>query len=73
MSASLDVITCLAFAGVLFPLGTWGRRHAEDLVAPAILGDDREHRIAVLRRGGLTCQVVAVILAGVAFWLTTLG
>lgn len=59
MSEALDVITCLVLAGVLFPLGIWGRRHADSLVVDALDGEEREHRISVLRRGATTCQFAA--------------
>lgn len=61
MIGLLDAFTCLVVACVLFPLGVWGRAQADDLVVDALPSDEREHRIAVLRRGALTCQVVAVV------------
>lgn len=73
MSGMLDVLTCLAVACVLFPLGVWGRYQAENLVVDAVEGEEREQRIAVLRRGALTCQVLAVVFAAVAFWLLTIS
>jgi|GEM_PF-3317134 len=69
MTSMLDALTCLAFACVLFPLGVWGRAQAESLVVEAVEGEEREHRIAVLRRGASACQVVAVVLAAAGFWL----
>ena len=62
----LDALTCLMVARVLFPLGVWGRAQAGDLVVDAVQGEERDRRIAVLRRGALTCQVLAVVfgLAG---------
>lgn len=69
MSQLLDGLTCLAVACVLLPLGVWGRGNAENLVAPAVLGEDRELRITVLRRGALTCQVLAVVFLLVGFAL----
>jgi hypothetical protein len=72
MAELLDGLTCLAVACILFPLGVWGRLNAEDLVAPAVLGYDREHRVAVLRRGALACQVVAVIFLLAGFGLLAL-
>jgi hypothetical protein len=41
----------------------------ESIELTACEGEAREYRIAVLRRGALTCQVVAVIFTAVAFWL----
>lgn len=73
MTGTLDALTCLAFACVLFPLGVWGRSQAESLVVDAMEGEEREHRISVLRRGAAACQVVAVILAAAAFWLLTVS
>ena len=72
MTGMLDALTCLAVACVLFPLGVWGRYQAENLVADAVEGEERELRIAVLRRGALTCQVLAVLFTAVAFWLLTI-
>jgi hypothetical protein len=63
MTDVLDGLTCLAIAGVCFALGVWGRRSAETLALPSVLGENREHRIAVLRRGALTCQIVGVVFA----------
>jgi len=72
MSGILDALTCLVFACVLFPLGVWGRGQAHHLVVEAVQGEEREHRIAVLRRGAVTCQVVAGIFFVAAFWLLAL-
>jgi hypothetical protein len=69
MSAMLDALTCLVVGCVLFPLGVWGRGQAENLVVDAVEGEERELRIAVLRRGAVTCQVLAVVFVAVAFWL----
>lgn len=69
MSEMLDALTCLFMACVLFPLGVWGTAHADSLVVDAIQGEEREHRIVVLRRGARTCQVVAVVFAALAFLL----
>lgn len=69
MTEVLDGLTCLAVACVLFPLGVWGRGRAETLVLPSVLGEDREHRVTVLRRGALTCQVLAVVFAIAGFLL----
>ena len=65
----LDALTCLAVACVLFPLGVWGRGHADSLVVDAVQGEEREQRIAVLRRGAVTCQVLAVVFTACAFAL----
>jgi hypothetical protein len=69
MTDILDAVTCLVVACVLFPLGVWGRSSADNLVLPSVLGDDREHRVTVLRRGALTCQVLAVVFAVAGFLL----
>lgn len=71
MSGVLDVITCLAVACFLFPLGVWGRAHADGLVVDALPSEEREHRISVLRRGALTCQVVAGVMLGAAVLIIT--
>lgn len=69
MTEMLDALTCFLVACVCFPLGVWGRANADNLVLPSVLGDDREHRITVLRRGATTCQVVAVVFAIAGFAL----
>ena len=69
MTDVLDALTCFAVACVCFPLGVWGRSRADTLVLPSVLGEDREHRVAVLRRGALTCQVLAVVFAVAGFLL----
>lgn len=69
MTELLDALTCFAVACVCFPLGVWGRANAPTLVVSSILGEDRDHRITVLRRGALTCQVVAVVFAAAGFLL----
>jgi len=72
MTSLLDALTCFAVACVLFPLGAWGRANAETLVVPAVLGEDREARINVLRRGAVTCQVLAGVFFLVGFVLLLL-
>ncbi|KRA37600.1 MULTISPECIES: hypothetical protein [unclassified Nocardioides] len=69
MSSILDALTCLAIGCFLFPLGAWGRSHVNTLVVDAIQGEERAQRIAVLRRGATTCQVVAGVFVAVAFFL----
>jgi hypothetical protein len=69
VSGLLDALTCLVVGCVLFPLGVWGRAHADTLVVEAVQGEERELRIAVLRRGALTCQVLSVVFTLVAFGL----
>lgn len=69
MIGLLDAFTCLVVACVLFPLGVWGRARAHDLFVDALPSEEREHRVAVLRRGALTCQVVAVVFGAGAVLL----
>ncbi|MDQ6524586.1 hypothetical protein RB608_13290 [Nocardioides sp. LHD-245] len=69
MTSMLDALTCLAIACGLVVLGTWGRSHADTLVVDTIQGEEREQRIAVLRRGAVTCYVVAAVLGLAAFFL----
>ncbi|HWU32603.1 MAG TPA: hypothetical protein VN108_07005 [Marmoricola sp.] len=66
---SLDVLTCFFFACILVPLGYWGWQAADDLISPALPSEERQHRIEVLRRGAIACEVVAVLLFGAAFLL----
>ena len=70
MNPTLDVITCLVFAAILCPLGLWGWRSAEELVAEALPSEERLHRIAVLKRGAIACEVVAVLLLLAIFLIT---
>jgi hypothetical protein len=64
------VLVLLALGAVLLAAGVWGRRHAATLGhVPGLPADLQEHRIAVIRRGALTCAVVGaafLVLAGVA-------
>ncbi|WP_110206786.1 hypothetical protein [Nocardioides daejeonensis] len=69
MMGYLDVATCLLVACILLPLGAWGRAQADSLVVDAIQGQERDERIAVLRRGALTCQVLSVVFFLAAFVL----
>lgn len=62
------VVVLLVLAGALFALGQWGRRCAEFLVPRHFSASEREHRLRVLRRGGVTCQVI-----GAAFLALALG
>lgn len=62
-----DVLTCVAVAAVLAPLGRWGYRNAADLLPDALPDEERDRRGRVLRRGAVVAQAVAVLflLAGV--------
>lgn len=64
------VLLLLGLGVVLLAAGYWGRRHAATLGhVPGMEADLQERRIAVMRRGALTCAVVGVaflVLAGVA-------
>ncbi|MCU1651093.1 MAG: hypothetical protein JWQ60_2242 [Pseudonocardia sp.] len=51
----------LAGSAMLFLLGYWGRRNAEDLVPVSLHPDERARRTRVLRRGSMTCCVVATL------------
>lgn len=63
----------IAFACALFVLGSWGRAHSDSLVVDAIQGEERDRRIAVLRRGAMTCQVVALVFLAFGFWVIAAG
>ncbi|MEU0466082.1 MULTISPECIES: hypothetical protein [Amycolatopsis] len=54
------LVAQLVLALTLGLIGWWGRRNAPAL---ARQGANRDHRIAVLRRGALACQVVALLFA----------
>lgn len=46
---------------VLLALGWWGRRGADRLgLVPGVPEQHRRRRVAVIRRGGTTCVLVAV-------------
>lgn len=66
---TLDVLTCFFFACILCPLGVWGWQAADQLVSDALPSGEREHRIGVLRRGAIACEVVAALLFAAAFVL----
>jgi hypothetical protein len=51
----------VAGSAVLFLLGYWGRRNAEDLVPVSLDADERARRTRVLRRGSLACCAVAML------------
>ena len=72
MKHSLDIITCLVFIAILVPLGWWGHKAAEDLVAEALPSEERLHRVGVLKRGAVACLVVAGLLV-VALLLITVS
>lgn len=56
---AITVIIQLALAGGLFLLGWWGRRRGAVLVAATLPEEVRIRRVTVLRRGALTCLLVA--------------
>lgn len=64
-----SVLYLLGLGGVLLAAGYWGRRNAATLGhVPGLDPDLQQRRIAVMRRGALTCAVVGVVflvLAGV--------
>ncbi|MGN6721928.1 MAG: hypothetical protein ACTHJM_04890 [Marmoricola sp.] len=66
---TLDVLTCFFFACALIPLGLWGWQAADELVSAALPSEEREHRISVLKRGAIACEVVAALLLAAAFVL----
>jgi len=56
-----DVLTCVAVAMVLAPLGRWGYRNAAALAPAALPEQERVRRHQVLRRGAVVAQAVAVL------------
>lgn len=62
----MSALIPLVLAIVLYVLGLWGRINAGDLPPLALPEEEREHRSRVLRRGAVTCQFVAVLLAVIA-------
>lgn len=62
----MNAVVSLSIAAVLFLLGRWGYTNSERL-APHLLSDEsRHHRTRILRRGAVTCQVVAVLFVAIA-------
>lgn len=59
----IDVLVLGVTAGLLALLGRWGVRHPETLVPGAWAPSDRDHRIAVVRRGARGCLAVACMVA----------
>jgi len=59
----IDVLVLGATAGLLALLGRWGTRHPESLVTGAWSPADRDHRIAVVRRGARGCFAAAGLVA----------
>jgi hypothetical protein len=59
-------IFLMPLAVLLAVMGKWGRANAPLLVPSGYAAKDREHRVAVLRRGALSCHVVAGMVAAVA-------
>lgn len=59
-------IFLMPLAGLLALMGKWGRANAPLLVTSAYADKDRQHKVDVLRRGALSCYVVAGMVAAVA-------
>lgn len=55
----------VAMAAILATLGMWGVRQAPRLAPVSLPERERRHRQRVLRRGGVACVVVAVLLGAV--------
>lgn len=63
--ANSGILAVMALA--LAALGLWGRDRAPSLVPAHMSEKDRLRRARVLRRGGMTCLVLAVLFALFAF------
>lgn len=59
-------ILFMPLAVLLVVMGKWGRANAPLLVTGGLAAKDREHKVDVLRRGALSCYVVAGMVAAVA-------
>lgn len=72
MTGVLDVASCLLVAVVLGALGVWGRANARQLIPGGLPEEERDHREAVLRRGALAAQFVALlfVVAGVGLMVS---
>lgn len=70
MTAVSPVLVLLGMGIVCLAAGWWGRRNAAALGhVPGMPEEHQERRIAVMRRGAVTCAVVGVafvVLAAVA-------
>lgn len=53
----------LLLAATLALIGQWGRRNAGTLAPRGMPEQERQHRTAVIRRGGLACQIASFLLA----------
>jgi hypothetical protein len=62
----IDFLVLAATAAVLAVMARSGLRHPELLVTGAYSPKDREHRIAVVRRGAWGCCVAAAVVAFLA-------
>lgn len=55
----MNALAFVVLAVVLVPLGLWARRNADSLVPAHLDPETHQRRQRVIRRGGLTCLVVA--------------
>lgn len=62
----MNVLLPLILAILLYLLGIWGRVNAESLAPPSLPDEARRQRVRVLRRGAVTCQVLAFIFVGIS-------
>lgn len=60
------VLLVLMLAATLAALGRWGRVNGAVLLPAFLADDERERRLAVVRRGGAACYVGAIAMSAVA-------
>ena len=56
----------LVLAALLFGLARWGRKNSADLVSVALSAESRAKRERVLRRGAMSCYVLAALFVALA-------
>lgn len=68
MTGTVAAVINLVLGALLVVLGWWGVRNAATAAPAALPEHDRKRRARVVRRGAITCQVLAVVflVVGVA-------
>lgn len=59
----MNAVVLLVLATILGALGHWGLRDADNLARARHSGQTQQRQARVLRRGAVTCYVVAALLA----------
>lgn len=69
----MTAVIWFGLAVALVLLARWGFRHADELPATTLPEGERARRVGVMRRGAVTCSVVAAVfvVAGVVVVFST--